>query len=444
VSEAEIQPPPGTEPPRTGPSFGEALQAWGRIALLSFGGPAAQIAVMHRVMVEERGWIDEKRFLNALNFCMLLPGPEAMQLATYLGWMTHGVRGGITAGLLFILPGFLSILLLSFVYVWFGDVPAIEGLLFGLKAAVLAIVFVALDRLRRRVLQGRTQLAIAAASFVALFFLQLPFPLVILAAAAIGFWQARGQDAGAPAAAPLPAGRPARTLATAALGLLAWLGPLLLVAAALGPRHLMSELGLFFSQVAVVSFGGAYAVLAYVAQHAVEARGWLSPAEMVDGLGLAETTPGPLIQVLQFVAFLAAWRDAAPFEQVTAGLLASVVATWATFAPCFLWIFVGAPWIDRLLHQPLIGGAMAGVRAAVVGAVLNLSLWFALHVLFARVGQLHLGPVRLLVPSPGSLDLAAVLLAAGALVLLAWRGWGMLAVLGMAAVAGMGYVLLVS
>jgi len=434
VSVADRQP--------SGPSFGEALRAWTRIALLSFGGPAAQIAVMHRVMVEEQGWIDEKRFLNALNFCMLLPGPEAMQMATYLGWMTHGVRGGITAGLLFILPGFLSILLLSFVYVWYGDVPAIEGLLFGLKAAVLAIVFVALDRLRRRVLQGRTQLAVAAASFVALFFLQLPFPLVILAAAVIGFWQARGQDAGAPA--PLPEGRPARTLATAAVGLLAWLGPLLLVAAVLGPRHLLSELGLFFSQVAVVSFGGAYAVLAYVAQHAVEARGWLSPAEMVDGLGLAETTPGPLIQVLQFVAFLAAWRDAAPFEQVTAGLLASVVATWATFAPCFLWIFLGAPWVDRLLHQPLLGGAMAGVRAAVVGAVLNLSLWFALHVLFARVGQVYLGPVRLLVPAPGSLDLAAALLAAGALALLAWRGWGMLAVLGASAVVGMGYVLLLS
>jgi chromate transporter len=206
----------------------------------------------------------------------------------------------------------------------------------------------------------------------------------------------------------------------------------------------MSELGLFFSQVAVVSFGGAYAVLAYVAQHAVEARGWLSPAEMVDGLGLAETTPGPLIQVLQFVAFLAAWRDAAPFEQVTAGLVASVVATWATFAPCFLWIFVGAPWIDRLLHQPLLGGAMAGVRAAVVGAVLNLSLWFALHVLFARVGQVQFGPARLLVPAPGSLDMAAALLAAGALVLLAWRGWGMLAVLGAAAAIGMGYTLLVA
>jgi chromate transporter len=442
VSEAETQPRPRTLPPLAGPSFREALQAWGRIALLSFGGPAAQIAVMHRVMVEEKGWVDEKRFLNALNFCMLLPGPEAMQLVTYLGWMTHGVRGGITAGLLFILPGFLSILLLSFVYVWFGDVPAIEGLLFGLKAAVLAIVFVALDRLRRRVLQGRTQLAIAAASFVALFFLQLPFPLVILAAAVIGFWQARGQDPGTPP--PPPETRPARTLATAVLGLLAWLGPLLLIAVLLGPGHLLSQLGLFFSQVAVVSFGGAYAVLAYVAQHAVEARGWLSPAEMVDGLGLAETTPGPLIQVLQFVAFLAAWRDAAPFEQVTAGLLASVVATWATFAPSFLWIFVGAPWIDRLLHQPLLGGAMAGVRAAVVGAVLNLSLWFALHVLFARVGQVEFGPMRLLVPGPGSLDMPAALLAAGALALLAWRGWGMLAVLGTAAVAGMGYVLLIS
>jgi chromate transporter len=419
----------------TRPGFGEATRAWVRVAILSFGGPAAQIAVMHRILVEEKGWIDERRFLHALNFCMLLPGPEAQQLATYLGWILHGVRGGLVAGLLFILPGFLSILLLSFVYVWLGDAPAVAGLLFGLKAAVLAVVLVALDRLRRRALQGRMLLFIAAASFVALFFLQLPFPLVILAAAALGLWQARHRQIDA-ATAPVAA-RPARTLATAAVGLLAWLGPLVAVALLLGPGHLLSEVGLFFSQVAVVSFGGAYAVLAYVAQHAVEAQGWLTPAEMVDGLGLAETTPGPLIQVLQFVAFLAAWRDAAPFDPVIAGLLASIVATWATFAPCFLWIFVGAPWVDRLLGWPRLGGAMAGVGAAVVGAVLNLSLWFALHVLFERVEAMHLGPVRLLLPAAGSADLLAMLFAALALVLLAWRGWGMLAVLGTAAGAGM-------
>jgi chromate transporter len=419
----------------TRPGFGEATRAWVRVALLSFGGPAAQIAVMHRILVEEKGWIDERRFLHALNFCMLLPGPEAQQLATYLGWILHGVRGGLVAGLLFILPGFLSILLLSFVYVWLGDAPAVAGLLFGLKAAVLAVVLVALDRLRRRALQGRMLLFIAAASFVALFFLQLPFPLVILAAAALGLWQARHRQADA---APVPvAAPPARTLATAAIGLLAWLGPLVAIALLLGPGHLLSEVGLFFSQVAVVSFGGAYAVLAYVAQHAVEAQGWLTPAEMVDGLGLAETTPGPLIQVLQFVAFLAAWRDAAPFDPVTAGLLASVVATWATFAPCFLWIFVGAPWVDRLLGWPRLGGAMAGVGAAVVGAVLNLSLWFALHVLFERVETVLFGPVRLLLPAAGSADLPAMLFAAVALMLLAWRGWGMLAVLGTAAGAGM-------
>jgi chromate transporter len=419
----------------TRPGFGEATRAWVRVAILSFGGPAAQIAVMHRILVEEKGWIDERRFLHALNFCMLLPGPEAQQLATYLGWVLHGVRGGLVAGLLFILPGFLSILLLSFVYVSLGDAPAVAGLLFGLKAAVLAVVLVALDRLRRRALQGRMLLFIAAASFVALFFLQLPFPLVILAAAALGLWQARHRQIDA-AAAPVAA-RPARTLATAAIGLLAWLGPLVAIALLLGPGHLLSKVGLFFSQVAVVSFGGAYAVLAYVAQHAVEAQGWLTPAEMVDGLGLAETTPGPLIQVLQFVAFLAAWRDAAPFDPVVAGLLASIVATWATFAPCFLWIFVGAPWVDRLLGWPRLGGALAGVGAAVVGAVLNLSLWFALHVLFERVEAMHLGPVRLLVPAAGSADLLAMLFAALALVLLAWRGWSMLAVLGTAAGAGM-------
>lgn len=426
----------------TAPGFGEATHAWARVALLSFGGPAAQIAVMHRIFVEEKAWIDERRFLHALNFCLLLPGPEAMQLATYLGWILHGVRGGLVAGLLFILPGFLSILLLSFVYVLFADAPALTGLLFGLKAAVLAVVLVALDRLRRRALQGRLLGFIAAASFVALFFLQLPFPLVILGAAALGFWLARHRSADA-AAAPLPV-RPARTIATAAIGLAAWLGPLAALALLLGPQHLLSQLGLFFSQVAVVSFGGAYSVLAYVAQHAVESQGWLSPAEMVDGLGLAETTPGPLIQVLQFVAFLAAWRDAAPFDPVIAGLLASVVATWATFAPCFLWIFVGAPWVDRLLGWPKLGGAMAAVGAAVVGAVLNLSLWFALHVLFARVNETRLGPLRLLVPGPESLDPLALLFAVGALVLLLRARWSMLAVLGLAAGAGMALELLFS
>jgi chromate transporter len=422
------------------PGFAEATRAWVRVAILSFGGPAAQIAVMHRILVEEKGWISERRFLHALNFCMLLPGPEAQQLATYLGWVLHGVRGGLVAGLLFILPGFASILLLSYLYVWFGDVPAVDGLLFGLKAAVLAVVLVALDRLRRRALQDRVLLFIALASFVALFFLQLPFPLVIFAAAGLGLWQARHRRIDP--LEPPAAGRPTRTAITAAIGLAAWLVPLVAIAWLLGPQHLLSQVGLFFSQVAVVSFGGAYAVLAYVAQHAVEAQGWLSPAEMVDGLGLAETTPGPLIQVLQFVAFLAAWRDAAPFDPVVAGLLASVVATWATFAPCFVWIFVGAPWVDRLLGRPRLGGAMAGVGAAVVGAVLNLSLWFALHVLFERVETLRLGPLRILMPAFGSLDLAAALFAAGALALLAWRGWGMLAVLGLAAGAGMVLALL--
>lgn len=417
------------------PSFSEATGAWVRVAILSFGGPAAQIAVMHRILVEERGWVEERRFLHALNFCMLLPGPEAMQLATYLGWILHGVRGGLVAGLLFILPGFLSIMLLSFVYVWFGDAPAVAGLLFGLKAAVLAVVLVALDRLRRRAVQGRGLLLIAVAAFVALFFFKLPFPAVIATAAAVGFWQARHHPV-RPAAPDTAAGR-ARPLRTAAIGLLAWLGPLAAIAVLLGPGHVLSQLGLFFSQVAVVSFGGAYAVLAYVAQHAVEAQGWLSPAEMVDGLGLAETTPGPLIQVLQFVAFLAAWRDAAPFDPVTAGVLASVVATWATFAPCFLWIFLGAPWVDRLLGRPRLSGALAGVGAAVVGAVLNLSLWFALHVLFGRISDLRVGPLRLLVPAPGSLDLLSLLLAAVALLLLTRYRWGMLAVLGAVAGAAM-------
>jgi chromate transporter len=416
------------------PPFAAALGAWARIALLSFGGPAAQIAVMHRVLVEEKGWVDEPRFLNALNFCMLLPGPEAMQLATYLGWMTHGIRGGLVAGTLFVLPGFISILALSYLYVLLGDAPAVAGMLFGLKAAVLAVVLVALNQLRRRVLRDRSRLVLALAAFVAMFFFQLPFPLVILAAAGFGLWQARHLRA--PAAPVAAAVGGARTLATATLGLVAWLAPLGALAMWLGPAHVLSQVGLFFSQVAVVSFGGAYAVLAYVAQHAVETQAWLSPVEMVDGLGLAETTPGPLIQVLQFVAFLAAWRDALPFGPVLAGLFASIVATWATFVPCFVWVFTGAPWVERLLHQPRLSGAMAGIGAAVVGAVLNLSVWFALHVLFARLQAQQAGPVRLLLPDPASLDLRALVFALCALVLLAWRGWGLLAVLGLAVGAG--------
>jgi chromate transporter len=427
------------------PGFGEATLAWSRIALLSFGGPAAQIAVMHRIVVEEKGWIDERRFLQALNFCMLLPGPEAMQLATYLGWMLHGIRGGLVAGCLFILPGFLSILALSYIYVGFGDLPVVAGVLFGLKAAVLAIVVVALDRLRRKTLRGPVRLAIAGAAFAALFFLELPFPVVILAAALFGAWRMprRGESDGDEKqhrASARP--RVQHTAAVAAVGLAAWVLPLAAVMLVFGPGHVLSQVGLFFSQVAVVSFGGAYAVLAYVAQHAVEAQGWLSPAEMVDGLGLAETTPGPLIQVLQFVGFLAGWRDAAPFSPAIAALFASVIATWATFAPSFVWIFTGAPWVDRLLGRPRLAGALAGVGAAVVGAVLNLSLWFGLHVLFAGVDARNLGPLRLLVPDWRTLDPAAAALGILSLWLLARRAWGMLPVLVLAAGLGTGIALL--
>ena len=421
-------------PPPAAPAFSEALAAWRRVALLSFGGPAAQIAVMHRILVIEKAWIDERRFLHALNFCMLLPGPEAQQLATYCGWLLHGVRGGLAAGLLFILPGFLAILALSVLYVLHGDLPPVEGLLFGLKSAVLAVVLVALDRLRRKTLRGGVRIGVALGSFVALFFLQLPFPLVILSAALVGALWIRHEPAAT--GIGLRPARRARPLVTLAAWLVIWLAPLVALALWLGETHVLVRLGTFFSQVAVVSFGGAYAVLAYVAQHAVEAHQWLSPREMLDGLGLAETTPGPLIQVVQFVGFLAAWRAPEPFGPMLAAVLGSVVTTWVTFAPCFLWIFLGAPWVDRLLGRPRLASALAGVGAAVVGALMNLSLWFALHALFGRVDELHTGPVRWLVPDVSTLDWVALAMAAAALVLLTRFRLGLLPTLGLIAAAG--------
>jgi chromate transporter len=413
-------------------SFGAALRVWARIGMLSFGGPAGQVALMHEELVERRRWIDEQRFLHALNYCMLLPGPEAQQLATYIGWLMHGTRGGLAAGILFVLPGFAAILALSALYAGFGQVPSVAAVFFGLKAAVLAVVVEAVLRIGRRALGNRLMGGLAAVAFIAIFFFDVPFPVVVSGAGAFGFLGGHlrpdafptGAKAGATAsdsetaigrlaasgglAHTTPSARRAlRVLVTC--GVL-WAVPLVALAAAFGRSSVFVQEGVFFSKAAVVTFGGAYAVLGYVAQRAVETYGWLHPGEMLDGLGLAETTPGPLIMVVQFVGFLGAYRASGPLSPMLAGLLGSLVTVWATFVPCFLWIFLGAPYIEALRSNRALRTALAAITAAVVGVILNLSLWFGLHVVFREVAVRHLGPLRLLVPALASVDVAAAAL----------------------------------
>jgi chromate transporter len=400
------------------PSLGEALRVWAKIGVLSFGGPAGQIALMHRVLVDEKRWIDEPRFLSALNFCMLLPGPEAMQLATYVGWRMHGVRGGLAAGLLFVLPGAVVILALSMLYAGLGRLPAAQALFVGIQAAVFAIVIEALLRVARRALRGRLDWIIAAAAFLAIFFFKVPFPLIVIAAALLGVWR----GAGAIQAEPAPLSSAAfvsklQTGRTVVVWLAIWVVPLVAVAGIVGGGHVLAETGWFFSKLAVVTFGGAYAVLAYMAQDVVQHYRWLSPAEMLDGLGLAETTPGPLILVTEFVGFLAAFREGGG-NSWAMGVLGAVVTLWATFAPCFLWIFAGAPYIERVNAEPRLKSALAAVTAAVVGVILNLTVWFGLHVLFAGIREVQMRPLVLLVPDPSSLNVKALLLAAVAFLLL--------------------------
>lgn len=418
----------------------EAFWLWLRVGLLSFGGPAGQIALMHRLVVDERKWVSESRFLHALNYCMVLPGPEAMQLATYIGWLLHRTVGGLIAGLLFILPGALVILGLSILYAGFQDVTIVEALFYGIRAAVLAVVVQAVMKIAGKALKNRAMYAIAAAAFVAIFFLTIPFPVIVAGAALIGFLGQRwrpstfvvikidgADDDDDAVSAGLRAGRldhtrPTlrRTLGTGALWLTLWLGPLLGLALALGPADIYVQQGLFFSTMALVTFGGAYAVLAYVAQQAVATYGWLAPGEMLDGLGMAETTPGPLILVLQFVGFMAAYRSPGLLDPMLAGTLGAAVTLWVTFTPCFLWIFVGAPYIEALRGNRALSAALSAITAAVVGVVLNLAVWFGLHVLFADVAEVHMGGVRLLVPDFASLDPAASLISAAAFFAL-WR-----------------------
>ena len=398
-------------PDRRAPSLRAALPVWAKIGVASFGGPAGQIALMHRELVEERGWIGRERFLHALNFCMLLPGPEAMQLATYIGWRINGTLGGLAAGLLFVLPGAAVILTLSIAYVWCGQTPAVEAAFAGIKAAVLVIVIDALLKVASRALHGAPAWTIAAMAFIAIFFFEVPFPFVVALAALAGYLLSRfapgdgtEPDASALAAEPMPI---AKTLRTIVLWLAVWIVPLVIVGALFPP--VFADIAIFFSTLAVVSFGGAYAVLAYLAQQAVENYGWLSAPEMLDGLGLAETTPGPLILVTQFVGFLGAYRHGGE-PALAFGLLGALVTLWATFAPCFLWIFAGAPYVERIRANPKLAGALRGVTAAVVGVILNLSLWFALHVVFKTVSTTDYGPLRLWLPEPASFQTGAALL----------------------------------
>ncbi|MGH6924878.1 MAG: chromate efflux transporter [Propylenella sp.] len=426
--------------------FRETMRVWLKIGVINFGGPAGQIALMHRVVVDEKRWIDEGRFLHALNYCMILPGPEATQLAAYVGWLMHGVRGGVVAGTLFVLPGFFVLLGLSIAYVTLGDLPLVEGLLFGLKAAVLAIVAEALLRISRRALKGAASLVIAVAAFVAIAFLGVPFPLIVASAAAAGLLLARnGHVASADARESADAGsnvggargNPWVESATAAIVWLAiWFLPVALVAALLGGGHVFTQEALFFSKVAVVTFGGAYAVLAYVAQQAVEFYQWLQPDEMLTGLGLAETTPGPLILVLVFVGFLAGYRDAGGLDSLVAGTIGATITLWVTFVPSFLFIFAGAPFVERLRENRFIAGALAAVTAAVVGVIANLALWFGLHVLFAEVGEVALGPLAVPVPELASIDPAAAIIALAAAIALLRFHVGVVPVLGVAAFGG--------
>ena len=438
----------------------EATRVWARIAALSFGGPAGQIAVMHRILVDEKKWISEARFLHALNYCMLLPGPEAQQLAIYIGWLLHRTKGGLIAGILFVLPGLAAIMVLSWLYALLGNVAAVTAFFFGLKAAVLAIVLEAVRRIGARALRNNVMRAIAAAAFIGIFFLSVPFPAIVLAAGLIGYAGTRAggraflaDGGGRGPASAAAAGDTALgdhvpdharpnlrwSLRISAILLVLWLAPVAFLLALFGPDNVFSRIALFFSQMAVVTFGGAYAVLAYVAQEAVEKFGWLRPGEMLDGLGMAETTPGPLIMVTQFVGFMGAFRQATGLSPLLAGTLGGLLTTWVTFVPCFLWIFLGAPFVERLRSNVALSAALATVTAAVVGVILNLALWFALHSLFRETVRVARGPLAFDLPVPASLDLPALVLAAAALIAMFRFKLGAIPVLALCAAAGVGY-----
>lgn len=416
------------------PDFWTAARLWLKIGLLSFGGPAGQIALMHRLLVDERRWIDEGRFLHALNFCMMLPGPEAQQLATYIGWRLHGVRGGLVAGGLFVLPGAAVVLALSIMYVYAGALPLVTAVFVGVKAAVLAIVIEALLRIAGRALRTRFLWALAALAFVAIFALGVPFPVIVLGAALAGLmWQRLTDDTmhGLPSSTdPVPS--LGRTLFIALAGVIVWLSPLILLAGLSAPQVFVDVAG-FFAKLAVVTFGGAYAVLAYMGQEAVATFGWLSPGEMLDGLGLAETTPGPLILVTEFVGFLAAFRNPDGLWPLVAGMLGAGLALWVTFVPSFLWIFVGAPYVERLYNNATLKAALTAVTAAVVGVILNLAVWFGIHVLFAEVDIRQWGIFQLTWPQWSTVHWLPLMLATLSAILLLRLRWGVVATLAVSA-----------
>lgn len=446
-----------------GVPFGEAVRVWARVAALSFGGPAGQIAVMHRIVVEEKKWIGETRFLQALNYCTLLPGPEAQQLAVYIGWLMHRTKGGLLAGTLFVLPGLLAIMALSWIYVLLGKVTLVQGLFFGLKAAVLVIVIEAVLRVGKRALRNNVMRAVAAFAFIAIFFYDVPFPLIILAAGLLGWLGGRlawapflaggghgkvGNKQVADADSLLgeetpPHARPnlAWSLKISAVFLALWLAPIAVLFLWLGGDDVFTQIALFFSKMAVVTFGGAYAVLAYVAQQAVDHYQWVTAGEMLDGLGMAETTPGPLIMVTQFVGFLGAFRQASGLDPLLAGTLGGLLTTWVTFTPCFLWIFLGAPFVEGLRSNKALSAALGAITAAVVGVILNLAVWFALQVLFARHEEIRWLGAAVELPILASANVPAIVLAAAAAVAVFWLKWGMVSVLLASSMAGVVYAL---
>jgi chromate transporter len=449
-----------------GVPFGEAMKVWGRVAALSFGGPAGQIAVMHRIIVEEKKWIGEQRFLQALNYCTLLPGPEAQQLAIYIGWLMHKTKGGLFAGTLFVLPGLFAIMALSWIYVLLGKVTIVQGLFFGLKAAVLVIVIEAVLRVGKRALKNNTMRGLAAAAFLALFLYDVPFPIVIVVAGLIGYVGGRagvsaflaggghgkvGDKQVADADSLLGEETPEHarpnvrwSLTVTAIFLALWLVPVAALYLGLGGGNVFTKISIFFSQMAVVTFGGAYAVLAYVAQQAVDNYHWVTAGEMLDGLGMAETTPGPLIMVTQFVGFLAAWREPGGLPPLLAATLGGLLTTWVTFVPCFLWIFFGAPFVEALRANKALGAAMGAITAAVVGVILNLAVWFALHVLFAKLVPVRWLGASVELPILSSVDLPSLVLSVAAAVAIFRFKFGMIPVLLASSLAGVVYFLVIS